>query len=279
MTLDSFIQLYNNVFNELNRWAGTGGSVSATMEMLSNGLSDSAGIGKGTIGGIAAAVTGVGLVLKSYQKVETGQVGVKTFMGKVRRHRRGELKGKPKIVGAGAHPTFPGVHAINTIGVKERSTDLEAIEVDLIGESGRKLQKLVRASIDWAVSPEDDHPYLALYEKIDLGQFVTNCCTDGLRASISDTNGEYLSNSKATTKDVQERIKDDLITGGVLLTAIRITTETRSAAQVIAGPFEISRHSPDSDIIPAAIGSDVIDIPGVQNRGLTIVEGGLDSSS
>lgn len=64
-----------------------------TTEMLTNGIGESAGIGRSTIGYITGGVAAVGIALKSFTIIPEGSVGVKTRFGKVRRYKKGRERG------------------------------------------------------------------------------------------------------------------------------------------------------------------------------------------
>ena len=220
----------------------------SAIELLTSGLSDGAGSAKGTVGGIAAGVTAIGLGLKSFTTIPEGHIGIKTRFGKVRRYRTGEQKGHPIMKQPGAHPTFPGVHAYRTINTRLRSNDLEPAHVQIRNEDGSSEKRALRASVNWRVSDEGDNPYRALFEVddgSDLTQIVTNFCLGGLR-SVLEAEGMPESEERLL-EATRLKCATWLPQIGVELLGISLKDTTRSEAQILAeslrGPEAPNPHT------------------------------------
>lgn len=220
--------------------------VPSTVEMLSSGLTESVGVGKGTVGAIAASVTGIGVALKSFTTIPEGSVGIKTRFGKVRRHRRGQDKGQPVIRGPGAHPTFPGVHSYRIISVQRRSNDLEPSGIEVMDADAESSKRNLKASIGWHVLKEGLNPYLAEFGVVDgdLTQTVTNVSLGALRKLFESGHSVDSPEADLLTA-LQNQCGERLLTIGVALVDLSIKDTTRSEAQVLVEGLGV--RSDDTD--------------------------------
>lgn len=201
------------------------------MEVISGGFDASKGIATG-VGASALAVTSA---FKAITTIKTGEMGVRTRFGKVQFTKaRTDNDGvyhppRPKQVGPGIRFTFPATHSINKVSVQDRSNDLGDLLID------RSQQYIVKSSITWRVSSEDDNPYRALYLTDSLTESVTNLCLNGLRSTMMSIEEEHMYDTDTIFAHVRERCADPLLEHGAELKRLNIHTLARSIGQMLSG--------------------------------------------
>ncbi len=228
----------------------------AAMEVISGGFDASKGIATG-VGASALAVTSA---FKAITTIKTGEMGVRTRFGKVQ-FTKGKVdtggilhEPRPKIVGPGIQFTFPATHSINKVSIQDRSNDLGDLLID------RSQQYIVKSSITWRVSPENDNPYRALYLTDSLTESVTNLCLNGLRNTMMSINEEQMYDTQTIFDNVREQCAEPLLEHGAELRRLNIHTLARSIGQMLS-----NGGGGGTGIVAA-------EVSGEQISGLTVVQ-------
>lgn len=191
-------------------------------EVLSSGM----GLSKGVVGSVAGIGVVISSALKGFKRIPEGEKGVRTGFGKVKFDKNGE----PKVVGSGLHGVPPFTHSIETISILDRPHDLESFAIEKGGEKYN-----VKSSITWAVSPEKEHVYRALFRTTALTETVTNICATGLRFVMNSLEQDNFYDNHAVAEGVSDVCDEDLLIYGVLLKRLQLREVARSEAQVLAG--------------------------------------------
>ncbi len=199
-------------------------------EALTDFVTNGANIAK-----FAGAAAAAGLLVKAINPVGEQEMAIRTRFGKVSRHRWGEQKGHPKIVGPGMCLTFPGVQSIARIDVNRRSTDLQSLVVGIKAGQDKVQQYSIASSIVWVVEKDPESLYNAAFKTDTLKETVTNICVGGLLKVCHEVgDAQELYDSKTMFERTESRCAEDLSIFGVALTDLYLTSIAETDAQVIA---------------------------------------------
>lgn len=206
--------------------------MSIVTSFLQNGLESSVNAGHGIIAEVGSGVAAAGVAMKAFSRVQQGQMGVRTSLGRAVRpkgRKQGELYG---IVGPGYHLVWPFTHSIRTIDTRDRTNDLHQIQV----ESRDGQQMLVESSIIWAVRADDDNPYRALFHPEDgaLTETVVRLCTSGLRVVVEGMDRVQMKQQREISGNVKDECEDDLLHYGVELKKVNLHTATATWAEKLS---------------------------------------------
>jgi len=209
----------------------------------------------------AGAAAAAGLLVKAINPVGEQEMGIRTRFGKVSRHKWGEQKGHPKIVGPGMCLTFPGVQSVTKIDVNKRSTDLQPLLVGIHAKD--KIQQYrIASSIVWVVRNDPESLYNAAYKTDTLLETVTNICVGGLLKVCHEIgNPRELYDSDEMFERTESKCSDDLSTYGVALTNLYLTSVAETEAQVIADAV-LENNGGVNTILAAMVGTGIgLDAP------------------
>lgn len=225
--------------------------MTAYKEVFTNIVTDGSSVAK-----FAGAAAAVGVLVKAMTPVGEQEMGIRTRFGKVSRHRWGEQKGAPKIVGPGLRLTFPGIQSISRIDVNQRSTDLDTLVVG-ITEADQLRQYRIASSIVWAVGRSPDSLYGAKFKTDTLKETITNICVGGLLKVCHEVDSpSELYDSETMYQRTESECASDLSTYGVALTGLYLTSIAETEAQVIAGAVRDS-NSGVNNILAAMVGTKI----------------------
>ncbi len=178
-------------------------------EVMTGGM----GLSKELVAGAAGTFGAVKTAMSAFKRVNQGEMGVRTRLGKVKTDKQGV----PRVVGAGLHAVAPFTHSIETIAIKDRAHNLEVIEFER-----EETKYTAKSSITWAVSPEPEHLYRAIFEVDNLTESVTNICVSGLYLALNSMKSEKMHDPAAVRGEIHDLCDDDLLEYGVVLRAFRL---------------------------------------------------------
>jgi regulator of protease activity HflC (stomatin/prohibitin superfamily) len=184
------------------------------------------GAARGVFGAVSGGLVAAGALVKAFEKVSEGEVGVRMRFGRAILCKNTESDPRHRTVGPGIHAVVPFTHGIRKISIQDRTNDLESIMVD----SAEDQQLVVNSYIIWAVRADGDNPYKALFnvEPGELTQTVTNLCTSGLFRVMDGKSRNRMREYDQISGDVHDECRDDLQNYGVQLKRLNLKTVTLS---------------------------------------------------
>jgi hypothetical protein len=199
-------------------------------------MANFAAMGKGGFIGIGFAVITIvpmiiGILVKSFSGVKSGEMGIRVFFDVPRKNRDGSWK----YLSPGPHFVVPGFHSIKTINVQERTEVLEPFMVDVIGANNLIEQREVKVKLKYKVNDSTEGNALknAIYKAQDLGAAVRAQAGSGLLSIFDGRDAANLKNEANALRQLRWLQGKTLAETAVNLLAVYLSSRSASHSQML----------------------------------------------
>lgn len=182
-------------------------------------------------GSLIPVVGAIGGLVSGSKFVQENERGMILRFGRVVRHKRGSLRGQPKLVKPGFKFVIPGIEHLHRTHVRTRIASLKTQEIILADglefEIGGQVRFVVRDT------PAD--VYTMLFETDAPIETVKQYVSGKLRDVVAEMNYAEVASRVKVAEAVTERIRDRFEAWGMELVEFNLTdcSPTETAAKVI----------------------------------------------